>query len=314
MNFKPSLILRNPHLQTIYPVFFRKVDRRKFVREKISTWDEDFLHVDHYSTDDSNDKCVILIHGMEGHSQRKYMLSMTNHLLDNGCDCFCVNLRGCSGEPNRKPVNYNAGQTEDLDSVVKYVKNKGKYKSISLIGFSLGGNLTLKYLGEHKFKSVQWIDKAATASVPIDLKACSMTLEKRSNVLYLNKFVKDFKEKVECKGKAFLETEPYQSLPAFNTVYEFDAHYTAPLSGFKSVEEYYQSASAKNYLHGIKTPTLFVSSYDDPFLNNNCYFDPNLNPNISCCYTQWGGHMGFMENLRNRINFFEKKVLEFFES
>lgn len=184
--------LPNGHLQSIYPALFRKISGIKYKRERIITADHDFLDLDwSYARQqsDRSKKLVILSHGLEGNSTRQYILGMVRLLNANGYDCLAWNFRSCSEEMNKTLRFYHSGATEDLDLVINHAFVHG-YDCIRLIGFSLGGNLTLKYLGEKGININPAIKRAVVFSVPMDLKACSLAIIKSENRVYMHRFLK----------------------------------------------------------------------------------------------------------------------------
>lgn len=147
-NYKPNFLFRNGHISTIYSSKFRTAPELEHTRKRLYLPDRDFLDIDWAFSEKPTKKVAILLHGLEGNSKRTYMVCQALHLILNGWDTASVNYRGCSGEPNINYDSYNAGRTEDLESVINYVLEKDTYEEIALIGFSLGANLLLKYLGE----------------------------------------------------------------------------------------------------------------------------------------------------------------------
>ncbi|MEP2296893.1 MAG: alpha/beta hydrolase, partial [Algoriphagus sp.] len=171
--------LFNGHLETIYPSLFRKVSVQPPVQERISTHDGDFLDLDWYRQNTS--KLVIISHGLEGNSTRAYMLGMVKTFLAEGYDVLTWNFRSCSEEMNKQVIFYHSGATYDLDQIVSHAYDQ--YEEISLVGFSLGGNLTLKYLGE-KGDTISKIRKGVAISVPLHLASSSKKISETANTLY----------------------------------------------------------------------------------------------------------------------------------
>ena len=161
----PPWYLFNKHLETIYPALFRKTNNRRNTTIRIITNDNDFIDLDIY--DSKANKTVILSHGLEGNSQKSYMTGMIDVLVNAGFNCVAWNYRGCSGTINKYPYSYHSGATQDLDYILKATIDKFPLTDIFLIGFSLGGNLTLKYLGENSLNPK--VSKAVAISTPIDL-------------------------------------------------------------------------------------------------------------------------------------------------
>ena len=150
--YQAPLWFINKHLHTVYPTLFRKGEDPNYERQRLSLSDGDFVDID-WLRSDSN-KLVILCHGLEGSSKAQYMRGMAKALSSYGFDVVALNFRGCSGEPNKKPSSYHSGLTSDLDDLLSYVRNSFSYSQIHLLGFSLGGNVILKYLGERGSKLI----------------------------------------------------------------------------------------------------------------------------------------------------------------
>jgi predicted alpha/beta-fold hydrolase len=232
---------------------------------------------------------------MEGHSGRVYMLGMVKALDLRGWDSCAVNFRGCSGETNKKIFTYHAGRSDDLYTVIKHVLGKNKYKNIALIGFSLGGNIILKYLGERKAVS-PLIKCAVCTSVPIDLTASAWKLAEKSNSFYMKRFLKKFYAKMLLKKKMFPEKIDLSGFDQLKTFKDYDERYTAPLNGFKSAEDYWEKSSSKQFLKNIKVPSLIISAGNDPFLTPECFPKKQAEENSELILEvpESGGHVGFI--------------------
>ena len=183
-DFSPTLPFRNGHFNTIYRPLFIK-EKHEYDRERIETWDNDFLDLD-FSKVGSKD-IVVLIHGLEGSSESTYMISSTKELNKAGFDTVCFNLRGCSGEDNRLLQTYHSGKTEDVDFVLKYILENYNYEKLVLVGFSLGGNLTLKYFGEYAKEIHPKISCGIAVCVPIDLTTSGNLMSSLKNKIYISK-------------------------------------------------------------------------------------------------------------------------------
>jgi len=197
--YNPPILFKNAHFNTVYKTLFYK-DSIVYSRKRISTPDNDFLDLD-FSTVDSN-TVVIVMHGLEGSSQSKYIISVVNYLNTCKIDCVALNFRGCSGEDNNRLYAYNSGKTDDLDSVINYISTNYNYKNIILLGYSMGGNITLKYLGETSQIPPE-IRGAIAVSVPCDLEGSSTSLAKWYNTIYMNSFMAALKKKALFKIKKF---------------------------------------------------------------------------------------------------------------
>jgi predicted alpha/beta-fold hydrolase len=315
----PSWWVSGGHLQTIIPALFRKVASSPYTHERIATPDGDFLDCDWlYATSSlPSQKLVIISHGLESNSHRPNVVGMARAASLCGYDALAWNFRGCSGEPNRLPRAYHSGATEDLHTVLEHAATK--YDEIYLIGFSLGGNLTLKYLGEQSEALSPKVKKAVVFSVPCDLAASSKQISRVSNRLYERRFLNSLRQKIEQKATLFpndISLEPYLK-KRIKTLRDFDEHYTAPLHGFQSADDYYAKCSAKQFISRITIPTLIINAKNDVFLSPSCYpFDEAQSSDVVFLETpKSGGHLGFItEETAHGLYWSEMRALGFIES
>ena len=300
--------LFSAHLETIYPSLFRKVIAPNPVKERILTTDGDFLDLDWYRYRKA--KLVIISHGLEGNSTRAYMLGMVNSFLKKGYDVLTWNFRSCSNEMNKQVIFYHSGATYDLDLVVQYVYDS--YEEINLVGFSLGGNLTLKYLGE-KGNSLSKIYRGVAISVPLHLGSSSQKISETENTLYSKRFLRSLKKKVIDKSAAHPGQIPLESLRNIKTLADFDDFFTGPLHGFADAEEYYEVNSSLYFLDRIKAPTLVLNALNDPFLSEKC-FPISLAKSLDQVYFEFpkhGGHVGFSPANSEKPYYSEQRAVEF---
>jgi len=315
----PSWWVSSGHLQTIIPALFRKVVSSPYTRERITTPDGDFLDCDwlYAASSRPSQKLVIISHGLESNSHRPNVLGMARAVSLCGYDALAWNFRGCSGEPNRLPCAYHSGATEDLHTILDHVA--AKYDEIYLIGFSLGGNLTLKYLGEQSEALSPKVKKAVVFSVPCDLAASSKQLSRVSNRLYERRFLNSLRQKIEQKATLFpnqISLAPYLK-KQIKTLRDFDNYYTAPLHGFQNAEDYYAKCSAKQFISRITIPTLMVNAKNDVFLAPSCYpFDEAKSSDVFFLETsESGGHLGFItKKTPHGLYWSEMRALGFIES
>lgn len=298
--YTPPYFLFNKHLETIYPALFRRVTVNGFRRERISTPDDDFLDLDRLEC--GSNKVVIISHGLEGNSRRPYMKGMAKAFFDAGFDVISWNYRGCGEEMNRQLRFYHSGATDDLDVVVKHAASK--YKSIFLVGFSLGGNITLKYLGENR----RDVKGAVAFSVPLNLQ----TSCEKIGPVYANRFLRSLKKKVITKS-GLMKGLAITGIDVISTLKDFDDRYTAPLHGFKDAIHYYQSCSSLYFLKGIGVPTLVVNAKNDPFLGADCYPMDIHNPFLQFDFPRHGGHVGF-SLLNKKLYWSELRALQFIQN
>ncbi|MET7254546.1 YheT family hydrolase [Dyadobacter fermentans] len=306
--------LPNGHFQSIYPALFRQINGIKYFREKIVTPDDDFLILDwSYAQIEGQKPLVILSHGLEGDSTRQYITGMVKLLNQHGFDCLAWNFRSCGGEMNQTARFYHSGATEDLDAVVQYAFGKG-YSDVRLMGFSLGGNLTLKYLGEQGAGIDGRIKGAIVFSVPMDLKACSLSIIEPRNQIYMRRFLNTLKPKVVEKARFFPEKISLDDHQLVRTLYDFDDIYTAKLHGFKGADHYYAECSSKFFVEQIAIPTTIVNAENDPIVPFESLPIDMLraHPNVTLLATKDGGHCGFRPaRLTDEFYWSEKYALQF---
>jgi predicted alpha/beta-fold hydrolase len=311
-NFNPSLPLKNGHLSSVYRILFMK-EARNYERKRIKTWDNDFIDLDFSKV--GSKKLIVLIHGLEGSAESKYILAAATELNNEGFDTVSFNLRGCSGEDNLLLETYHSGKTEDLDFVIHYLLENYDYKKLAIVGYSLGGNLTLKYMGEYADKLPKELKAAITVSVPCDLAGSSRELELFKNKIYMEEFLKTLRLKVLQKSHKFPDyVVDKDKLFKAKSFRHFDEIYTAPVFGFKNSEDYWEKASAKPYLHKIKKPSLLITSLDDPFLSDECYplEEAKKSKHFFLEVTKYGGHCGFITNFINKDNrWLENRIINF---
>lgn len=306
----PSLLF-NSHLQTIIPAIFRRVKGVNYERERIMTPDDDFLDLDWHK--ENNNQLLILSHGLEGDSYRPYIQGMVSAFAKEGWDCVAWNFRGCSGEVNKQLRFYHSGATDDLELVIHHALTKTEYKKIILMGFSLGGNLTLKYLGEKGGNIPAEVKKAVVFSVPMDLYGSSLKISEPSQYIYSRRFLKNLKAKVKAKSVIMPEKLNITAFDSIKKLKEFDDHYTAPLHGFKDALHYYKTCSSLYYLKDIKLKTLIINAQNDPFLSKECYPFHLLedHPSIYFEAPTEGGHCGFALFNNKNLYWSEMRALQF---
>jgi predicted alpha/beta-fold hydrolase len=285
----------------------------EYSRKRVTTWDQDFIDLD-FSLVGSK-TLVILIHGLEGSSQSKYILAATSEFNNEAMDTVAFNLRGCSGEDNLLLQTYHSGKTDDVHFIINYILKNYSYQNIVLAGYSLGGNLTLKYMGEFAKTLSSKIKCAIAVSVPVDLASSSVAMSSYKNKIYMEAFLKTLRLKVLEKAHKFpefkLDKDKLFKAKAFS---DFDALYTAPVYGYSGAEDYWEKASSKPYLKSIETPTLLISSEDDPFLAAACFpiKEAKASKNFYLEMTKYGGHVGFISSfLIDKNRWLENRMLNF---
>ncbi len=308
--YKPPFIFRNGFVSTVYSGLARKVHGVNQERERITLSDGDFLDLDWNYSQKSTNKLIILLHGLEGDAQRPYMLGASKVFNHNNYDVVCVNFRSCSGEENLKYRSYHSGATEDLEDVIQHIISTKKYSEIYLNGFSLGGNVILKYLGEERSIPSQ-IKAVVAISVPCSLYGSCIELHKLHNVLYHNRFKKHLIDKLKQKQKYFPDLISDAEIKSIKTLKDFDDVYTSKAHGFKDALDYYTKNSSLQFLNNISIPTLVINAINDSFLSSDCYpiEEAKANPNLYLETPKYGGHVGFVT--RGDVYYNEKRALEF---
>ncbi|WP_282079699.1 YheT family hydrolase [Aquimarina algiphila] len=311
--YNPPFLFRNGHISTIYPNLLRKVKDISQKRERIELDDGDFIDLDwsHGSAKHSK-KLTVIIHGLEGNGQRQYILGLARHLNHNGWDSAAVNLRNCSGEVNRLYKSYNAGASEDLDHIINHILSIYDYSSITICGFSLGGNLLLKYLGEGRVLPSE-VKNAVAVSVPCDLYDSLSEINKPKNYIYQQRFIKNLKAKLYDRQIQFSEVLDKSDIKACTSLIDIDNLYTSKAHGYEDAMDYYSKCSSKQFLKAIQIPTLILNAKNDSFLGNQCYpiDEAEKNPSIFLEMPDYGGHVGFY--LPDKTYYNERRTLEFFE-
>jgi hypothetical protein len=241
------------------------------------------------------------------------MVGMARMMNRTGWDALAWNYRACSGEINRQLRMYHNGCIDDLDCVVRHALKNGAYDIVALIGFSLGGNLTMMYLGSMGSKLDRRIQRSVVFSVPCDLKASALELAKPKNCLYMKQFLVSLHEKIRKKMEQMpgvINDDGYESIRDFKG---FDDRYTAPINGFKDAEDYWFKCSSGRFLHTITVPTLLVNALDDPFLAPSCYpvVQAEQSRYVHLEMPRSGGHVGFVQFNEDGSYWSENRTVEF---
>lgn len=293
-HFKPAWWLKNSHLQTLWPAFCRgDIKDLPLLRERIELPDGDFIDLD-WANKDCKGPIVLVLHGFEGSINSHYAKGTLRCIADQGWRGVFMHFRGCSDEPNRLVRGYHSGSTDDIDYIINYLNKREAQPVFGAVGYSLGGNILLKWLGETKEKNP--LKAAIAISVPFDLHNASKKVEVGFSRLYQWYLVKYARQRL-IKKFQHLETETVKSelLLQIHSIREFDSTYTVPVHGFESVDEYYSATSSRYYLKTIAVPTLLLQAKDDPFMSAEGIPLPNeLSDKVELELSETGGHVGFV--------------------
>lgn len=266
-------------------------------RERLSMPDDDFLDLDWTPDPGPTAPIVLVLHGLEGNSRRRYVLSVCRELSARGLRAVAMNFRGCSGEPNRALHFYHSGATEDPRFVIERIRAHHPGRPIGAVGFSLGGNVLLKLLGDDAAGGAGLLDAAVAMSVPYDLAAGCTALERGGMAgVYTRYFLRSLRRKVATKRDRLADTLDIDLALRARTLRSFDDAVTAPLNGFDSAADYYTRCSSGVSLPGIRVPTLLLHAEDDPFLPASAIptAEAANNPHVRLALTAQGGHVGFV--------------------
>ncbi|WP_420643791.1 YheT family hydrolase [Candidatus Leptofilum sp.] len=322
--YKPTKWLPGGHWQTVFGRLVRRKDGIIFHRRRLDTPDGDFIDIDfpevagHLLPD--NAPLVLLLHGLEGNARRGYACETYRRLAQLGVRSVGLNYRSCSGEMNRKARFYHSGATDDVAFVLETLANWFPNSKRGLIGFSLGANLTLKFLGELGGKANDWVETparfgslaeqlsgveaAVAVSPPFDMKSSSALLEQGFSRFYTRYFLHSLHEKVRAKADLLAPVVDLDKVLAARTFREFDHYGTAPLGGFDGADDYYEKCSTAQFLPHIRVPTLLLRALDDPlFAPDDVPYDIiAANPCLTTGITAQGGHLGFVEGQPGSFN------------
>ena len=310
-DYKAPVGLSNGHVQSVFPTLFRRL-KVPFQRRVLELGDGDFLDLDWMIN--GNGRLVVLTHGLEGSSESSYILGAAKHFSAHAWDVLAWNFRGCGGEPNRLPRFYHSGSSDDLEAVVRHAVATGRYHSIALVGYSMGGNQTLLYLSRHELPAE--VSSGVAFSVPCDLRSCADQLAQPGNRLYMERFIRTLGEKIRHKSSVFPDLIDAGSFEGVRSFHDFDERYTAPMHGFKDRFDYWHSCSSGRFLSQLRRPTLLVSALDDPFLTPQC-FPVDVAQRSEQLFLEMpahGGHVGFIRYRINQPLWSERRALAFSSS
>lgn len=303
------------HLQTLFPYFFASKAKVPYRRERWELPDGDFMDLDWIDNPD-NTPLVVLFHGLEGHSRGYYALALMHQIRQRGWRGVVVHFRGCSGEPNRLPRAYFAGDSAEIDYVLKRLREQDASTKIFAVGFSLGANALLKWLGELSTAARQIIQAGVGISAPLDLTAAGNALDSGFNKLfYTRHFLRTLKQTALQKLTRFPGLFDAERVRSATTLRQFDDVVTAPLHGYKDATEYWRLASSKPGLIHIAVPTLVINARNDPFLPQWALpHQHEVSAAVTLEYPAQGGHVGFHSGrFPGNVDWLPKRVLDYLQ-
>lgn len=318
--FAPAPGFGNPHLQTLWGPLWRTKPVITHQRERLWLKDGDFVDLDWHGTPLAHAPVVLVLHGLTGSSGSHYVLGLQTALATQGGTSVALNWRGCSGEPNLLTRSYHSGASEDLAEVVAQLRAKHPLAPLYAVGYSLGGNVLLKYLGESGSDS--GLHGAVAVSVPFRLDQCADRIGMGFSKVYQAHFMREMLAYLKLKQHRFQHDAKHEglatlaklgsvkSLSKMRTFWEFDDRVTAPLNGYLNVEDYYRRASSRYFLGTIDTPTLIIQSVDDPFVFKHSIPDASeLSASTQLELHAKGGHVGFFGGSARKPDYYlERRI------
>lgn len=290
-DFEPAWWLPGPHLPTLWSSFARRRPPVASREERLILEDGDFVDLRWVGSEQG--PLVVVLHGLEGSYRSTYVAAILDRIDRCGWGGVLMHFRGCSGEPNRNDRSYHSGDTGDFEFLLAVLMQRYPNRQLMAVGYSLGGNVLLKYLGEAGGDSK--LTAAGAISVPFDLAAGANRLNRGWSKLYQWRLVRSMKSKVRAKFACRTAPIPLDGLEQWTDFWAFDDNVTAPLHGFRDVDDYYTRSSCRQFLGTIATPTLVIHAYDDPFLSPDAIPKPDeLSGATTMVLTERGGHVGFI--------------------
>jgi predicted alpha/beta-fold hydrolase len=313
-SFKPAWWLFNRHAQTIYPTLTRTIEAPVNRMERLELHDGDFIDLAWAEKGLApTSPLVIILHGLGGNIHSKYAAGLMYAFNQRGWRAVLMHFRGASNEPNRLPRAYHSGETGDLDLLLRTLADREPNTKKAVVGFSLGGNVLLKWLGEQGTQAL--VETAVAVSVPFKLRIIADQINRGFSRCYQNYLLKKLRTVFARKWEKYQNPLNLSAsdLEKINCFWTFDEKITAPLHGFAHVHDYYRQSSSIHYLQKIATPTLVLHALDDPFMTPEIL--PNeeeLSPAVTLEVSQRGGHVGFItgNTLGKPVYWLEQRIPE----
>ncbi|ERO63040.1 hydrolase [Pseudomonas piscis] len=315
--FIPAFGLGNPHLQTLWGPLWRPATALQHQRERLWLDDGDFLDLDWHGPHSAEAPLVLVLHGLTGSSSSHYVAGLQQALASQGWASAALNWRGCSGEPNLLPRSYHSGASEDLAAAIAHLRAKRPQAPLYAVGYSLGGNVLLKYLGETG--SASFLQGATAVSVPFRLDQCADRIGQGFSRIYQAHFMREMLAYIKDKQRQFQHDGRHEGLATLaqlgpltrmRTFWDFDGRVTAPLHGFADAQDYYRRASSRYFLGEIRTPTLIIQAADDPFVFPHSLPEASeLSASTRFELQAKGGHVGFVDGTLKQPGYYlERRI------
>ena len=302
------------HLQTIYAYYLKQTLNFTYRRERWETPDCDFIDLDWMDASSDDSRLLVLFHGLEGCSQSHYAVSLMNQLWEEGWSGVVPHFRGCGGEINRLPRSYHAGDSAEVDWILRRLKKEKPRSPLHVVGISMGGNDLLKWLGQQGNYALNVVHRAVAISVPLDLQIAAEQLDHGWNkLIYTRDFLSTMRPKVLQKIAAHgLDLNP-RAIRATSTFREIDNLYTAPIHGFRDADDYWMRSSSRPWLRHIKVPTLLLNARNDPFFPGHALPGRGeVAEAVALEYPESGGHLGFVSGrFPGQFNWLPRRILSF---
>ena len=304
------------HLQTIYPSLFIRVPAIDYRRERLELADSDFLDID-WIDGQAGAPTVVLFHGLEGSADSHYARDLMALVQTRGWHGAVAHFRGCSGEDNRLPRAYFAGDSEDVDHILRHIKSQHLDTPVYAVGVSLGGNALLKWLGERGDAARHLVEHAVSVSAPVDLAAAGNALDQGFNRrVYTARFLATLKKKALKKARQFPDTLDAKAIAASTTFREFDTLVTARLHGFRDADDYWFKVSSKPLLKSIAVPTLIINAKNDPFFPATALpTSADVSSAVTLEQPTSGGHVAFPSGpFPGNLDWLPRRLLQHFDN
>lgn len=315
--FRPPVWLRNPHTQTAWAPFFRRRGLPPMRLERWDTLDGDFLRLQ-FLDGDSDSPTALLLHGLEGSVESPYIAGLVNLFREVGWNVAVLEFRSCGGEMNRARRMYHSGETTDAAFVVDRLIERNPDIAIYMAGFSLGGNVTAKWLGEMGDRLPHNVKAGAVVSAPFDLLTSSPYMDRGIRRLYVYRFLRTLIPKSIEKEKQFPGCVDIERVKRSRTFADFDTYATAALHGFRDAEDYYTQVACGQYLGAIRRPMLLLSAADDPFNPRSTipWEQVKESPYLHGVFPDKGGHVGFVHGASTfSLSYWaEEQIVRFFRA